>query len=381
MRQILLFEYLHTHPEQYAEAPDSMRREGRAMLLAAATDLAAIADVNVSVALCDFAVIDFPHIANVTVLRANEISEHQFVSSVTAMGPFDDILPIAPESGGVLLRLVEAFRRHGQNVIAAQNRTIALGSDKWRTFELLQQHHVPTIPTARLKAIDSLGFRGGESCVVKPSDGAGGEGIVRCVVEDVMQHGPEQTRSDAQKHSVFPQKGSVQNDPRPSRMALKALLESSSIRSEMIVQPFVSGKSYSIGIIGRGSDRTPLILPLATQSIEWSHGQPVYRGGGIPAKLSATAAAELDSLLQSLLQVVSVDRGYVGIDLLHGDRAGGAKWMVTEINPRLCTSYIGYRRATESNLAEILLGKTVSADPCWKTVTVGFSCDESGIST
>jgi predicted ATP-grasp superfamily ATP-dependent carboligase len=47
--------------------------------------------------------------------------------------------------------------------------------------------------------------------------------------------------------------------------------------------------------------------------------------------------------------------GYVGIDVLLGRDPTGSGDLVVEVNPRLTTSYIGYRAACQTNLAEAML--------------------------
>ena len=47
--------------------------------------------------------------------------------------------------------------------------------------------------------------------------------------------------------------------------------------------------------------------------------------------------------------------GYLGIDLILGAAADGSEDVVIEVNPRLTTSYIGLRAATDANLAGLML--------------------------
>ena len=47
--------------------------------------------------------------------------------------------------------------------------------------------------------------------------------------------------------------------------------------------------------------------------------------------------------------------GYLGVDLILGNDSSGAGDCVVEINPRLTTSYVGLRAATQSNLALAML--------------------------
>lgn len=346
MRRVLLFEYLHVHPQCYAAASVSMRNEGQAMLLAIAADLAAIDDVAVTVAICESAGHDLPSLAGVDFVCVGDIEgldEGGIVKALLSHGSFSDVLPIAPEIDDVLATLVREFRALGQHVIAACDATMQLGSDKWQLSQFLQQHQIPTIATAL--ACDHVADVSNRY-VTKPKDGAGCEGVRRMKAAELN--------------------------------ALKAL---SPPNGNIIVQPFIAGQSYSVGLLGRGVNQLPLILPVATQHVEWIDDRPQYRGGSVPTELSPDNEFRLQKLLTQLLNCITVDCGYVGIDLLQPDNPNDGDWLIVELNPRLCTSYIGYRAASKSNLAAYLLGICDHVLLGWKTVPVGFSCEFSPISS
>jgi hypothetical protein len=54
--------------------------------------------------------------------------------------------------------------------------------------------------------------------------------------------------------------------------------------------------------------------------------------------------------------------GYVGVDLVLGRDPHGGEDAVIEINPRLTTSYVGLRAATEGNLAEAMYQQSRGKD-------------------
>ena len=350
MRRVLLFEYLHVHSQCYAAASVSMRNEGRAMLLAIAADLAALDDVAVTVAVCETARHDLPSLSTVEFICVgdidgmDEVGAGRIIRSVLSHGPFSDVLPIAPEIDDVLATLVRDFRAQGQHVIAACEATIQLGSDKWQLFQFLQQHQIPTIPTTLVQ--DHVAADVSTMSVIKPIDGAGGEGVRR------MTH-----------------------------VELDTFKTQSPFDRNVIVQPFITGQSYSVGLLGRGVHQPPLILPVATQHVAWIDDRPQYRGGSVPAELSPDSEFRLRTLLTQLLNLITVDCGYVGIDLLKPAEIRDGDWLIVELNPRLCTSYIGYRAATKSKLAPYLLGICGNALPEWKTVPVVFSCESSTIAS
>lgn len=323
------------------------------MLLAVATDLASVDDVTVTIASCAQAVSDLPQLPGIQILVTESQDVAGFVSETMENGPFDNVLPIAPETDNTLADLVAGFREHEQSVLAASAETITVGTNKWHMFQYLQKGEVSTIPTfkggdgfARCQAnSDGPSKRISSSlAVLKPADGAGCDGIIRRRAEEI-----------------------------------DAVMENQERKNNQIVQPFLTGTSWSVGIIGRGAGTSPWILPAAQQHIEWrADGEvdrPVYKGGTVGVELPMESRAELQQLLQSLLKVVDVEHGYVGVDLLRCNEAGYPEWLVTEINPRLCTSYIGYRTAAQFNLAAILLGKGGSQALPWCDAPVTFFCE------
>lgn len=312
------------------------------MLLAMAMDLAALENVALTVAVCAAAHNELPSLPGVAYVCVENVDEASFAESVLRLGPFTDVFPIAPEIDGVLAMWVREFRTHGQHVVAASEATIQLGADKWQLFQFLKQHEIATIPTIPGRENPSPDFA--DPYVVKPTDGAGCEGVRRM-----------------------------------TRVEFDAFRAPNPPASNTIIQPFIVGQSYSVGLIGQGAGSPPLILPVATQDVEWVGHQPRYRGGSLPVVLSSASETSLRHLLNQLLQFVVVDSGYVGIDLLKPDDSTEGEWLIVEINPRLCTSYIGYRQATKSNLARFLLGHCGDAVSPWKETPVVFSCESSPI--
>lgn len=337
-RRILLIEYLHLHSQWFADASPSMKAEGRAMLLAMAADLATLTSVSVSVAVCNEAGSQLPSMPNVDIICVDKFDEASGVTSLLQHGPFSDVLPIAPETGGILANLVGEFRSHGIHVIAASETTIQLGTDKWQLFQFLQQHLIPTIPTKRIA--DHTAAHDAETYVIKPADGAGCDGVQRMCHDESIAYRTQESPD-----------------------------------SNVIVQPYIAGRSYSVGLIGQGANTPPVMLPVASQQVEWIDNRPHYRGGSVPASLSPNSRAGLRDLLNQLLESVTVDSGYLGIDLLKPDHLSDTEWLVTEINPRLCTSYIGYRQATTANLAGYLLGNRLDQPLAWKADSVAFICE------
>jgi predicted ATP-grasp superfamily ATP-dependent carboligase len=115
------------------------------------------------------------------------------------------------------------------------------------------------------------------------------------------------------------------------------------------------------------------VFPPADQLLS-DDGRFAYRGGRIPAANTNHAALQ-ETARRACLAVPGL-RGYVGVDLIVPAKES-APVIVVEINPRLTTSYLGYRALTQGNLAEWLLCPAHYGQPItWRPGTVVF--DSSG---
>ena len=197
---------------------------------------------------------------------------------------------------------------------------IDLCGDKWRLFEHLTRHAIPTIPTFRLQdcsAHDSLSW----PRVLKLRLGAGSQ---------LMQ---------------------LVSSPAEWETAIKCY-DNSSRHTEAIIQPYIPGQALSVGVI-IDRNRTIHRLPVADQLIDPRNGF-AYQGGRIP---SLCWTGSIDPLLDKVLPTIQGLYGYVGIDFLIPDGTPDLPLLV-EINPRLTTSYTGYRPLCRDNLAALWLGES-----------------------
>lgn len=131
-----------------------------------------------------------------------------------------------------------------------------------------------------------------------------------------------------------------------------------------ILQHRVHGAACSFGIIGRqgGLER----LPVAEQWIDCHANRLSYRGGRIPAAESIAAAIE--DVASRLVMALPPFRGYLGVDLVVDTAKNAAH--VIEINPRLCTSFVGYHALFNlSSRGSLLNGNTPFPQPLLTSVT------------
>jgi hypothetical protein len=138
---------------------------------------------------------------------------------------------------------------------------------------------------------------------------------------------------------------------------------------EYIEQSFIAGSAVSVALVIAPSRRSIEVFVPARQCLS-DDGRFRYLGGQIPFDQVDHDAIQRAAV--SACRSVAGLRGYVGVDLVvpHGVPS---RPVVVEINPRLTTSYLGYRRLTESNLAEWMLNPNRFRRPVrWSAGSVAF---------
>jgi tyramine---L-glutamate ligase len=324
----------------------SLAREGRAMLCAVAADFARIPDVRVTTTWD--ARLGSPSIDNVHTIVV-ESSEDELPIFRELADLCDATLVIAPETHGMLAqrcRIVEGTRGR---LLGPGSRAVGICTDKLETFRCLEQGGVPTIPTVPLhfspairpdvesegpSAIESTGF----PLVVKPIDGAGSQStwLIRNVSEFER---------------------------------LRPLLASDPNLATAICQPYVRGRAISVGILISPDRERMEVFPVAEQTLS-DDGRFRYLGGVIPAR--AVKHATIALVAQEACRAIPGLRGYVGVDMVVPE-SNPERPVVVEINPRLTTSYVGYRQLTETNVAERILGSGDACPIVWRKEGLSFT--------
>ncbi|MCA9084665.1 MAG: ATP-grasp domain-containing protein [Planctomycetaceae bacterium] len=341
-KHVVLLEHIHVNSVAYQSASGSLRREGRHMLRGLMADLSNVPDCELRVALCPQAAADLqPEAAVINVPETAAGCDDLADLLLSQTSEPVAVILIAPEIGMALPKLVRCLRRRGIAVLAPRTEVVEACSDKWQTHELLQRSGLPTIATERLETISRLGLAEDEKCIIKPRDGAGCEGVFTTTPREIARR-------------QVPGAGSS-----PGR----------------IVQPLIEGQSLSVGLIGQGQGHSPLFLPVAEQNIQWAGGRPRYRGGRVPARLSASLKSDITDLCHRIAWTLQLEDGYVGVDLILPSAASSV--IITEINPRLCSSYLGYRLATPDNLATWVLQRRIGASVRWADDTIEFDVEKS----
>ena len=93
----------------------------------------------------------------------------------------------------------------------------------------------------------------------------------------------------------------------------------------------------------------------------------------MPARIDPAIGQEVRRVAERTLSELSGWSGYVGFDFLIPDE-NPAVPLIVELNPRLTTSYLGYRRLCRDNLMERLLFPGRFSSPLsWRSEPLAFT--------
>lgn len=212
------------------------------------------------------------------------------------------VWPIAPETDGLLARMVEMAGASGARVIGCTSEAIATTSSKLKTAARLEAHGLPAIPT--FPASTPPRWLTGRR-LTKPDQGAG------AVETRVWDAGV----------------------PAPTTAAL-------------VVQPFMEGTPASLTVLCR-PDETRL-LAANLQHVAVADGRLSLTGltvGGV-----SDADGRLAALAEAVVAAFPGLSGIIGIDIL----LTAAGPVVVEVNPRVTTAYAGLHASLGVNPAAFL---------------------------
>ncbi|NOY42394.1 MAG: ATP-grasp domain-containing protein [Planctomycetes bacterium] len=306
--------------EQPGALPESLLVEGASMLAALAADFNAIDGAQV-VVLQDIRLDDLP-LPGCEIIVVHSDSHHQDEFERLS-SEADHTLVVAPEIDNVLHETHIRARSAGGRLLAPSEEFVRLASDKHETALRLERAGV-RVPEAVIMAADEeklpadFVYPG----VVKPVHGAGSQ------------------------HTLLV--SSAQDEPPPYPWPRR-------------LERYCLGKAVSVAFLCGPEHRTS--LPVCQQHLT-SDGRFSYTGGALLC--DAELARRATELADRALDALPASLGYVGVDLVLGKAADGSEDVVIEVNPRITTSYVGLRAATEDNLAAAMIenaaGRVVRPD-------------------
>lgn len=251
----------------------------------------------------------------------------------------DAVWLIAPEFDGILFELSHRVEAAGKRLLGPPSSAIRLTTDKLALADRWIDAGIRTPATVRFTDWPVQQY----PVVFKLIDGCGSTATTLVRSEREIGHALARTAKEGY-------------DP-----------------SRVIVQPFVPGRPASVAFLIGPHDVIPLI-PTFQRVSPFSHF--VYEGGELP--IPQLLAERAIRLARQAIDCVPGLFGYVGVDLILGEREDGTDDCVIEINPRLTTSYVGMRALAEFNLAEAVVTLALEKPPplvSWKSGHVHFLPD------
>jgi predicted ATP-grasp superfamily ATP-dependent carboligase len=222
----------------------------------------------------------------------------------------DRVLPIAPETDGVLESLCREAVRAGKPLLNSRADAVAVAASKQRTLESLALQGIAVIQSWRADALPPLPEG---SLVVKPDQGVG--------CQDAHLVADEQALHEFLKRCADP--------------------------SSWVVQPYLEGQSASLSLLA-GDGCTCLLGRNTQRVVQMDDGFLLL---GCEVNGLTDRQDELLELAQGVSRAIPGLWGYVGVDLIVTEQGP----VVLEVNPRLTTSYVGLSRSLGRNAAALLL--------------------------
>lgn len=232
----------------------------------------------------------------------------------------DSVLVIAPETDGLLARLIGVAERKGKKVLGSTAKAVALVSDKAETIKLLASHRLPVPYTERLTWPLPSHWRAGiverfpMPIVLKPVSGAGGHGVM--VIKDPVN-----------LDRVVKQFNGI-SGPTP-----------------FLVQEYISGESVSVSCLVTAGQ----VVPLSLNRQHIAQDEELYFQG-ITIPYQHPLAREALDIAKRACEAVDGLSGFVGVDLVLGVTGP----VIMEINSRISVAYVALREVVKRNLAHDL---------------------------
>jgi hypothetical protein len=236
----------------------------------------------------------------------------------------DAVYIVAPESEQMLQKLVESLENSGAVSLNCKANAIRMASDKMTTYRTLKKMGLRTPETLMIDArenvkqikstVSELEF----PAVFKPIHGVSCSGV-----------------------SV------VRNESQIVAAVSKIMKESSD--EVFVAQRLVRGVSASVSLISADNQALPITLNKQIITLTSPNSNSSYEGGTVPLHHSS----EKEALKVAQLAVKSLKglRGYVGVDMILTDEEP----VVMDVNPRLTTSYVSFRKVVNFNPAQAII--------------------------
>lgn len=254
------------------------------------------------------------------------ISSHEEIDKALKKIPqaVDAVYTIAPESEQVLQRLVETVEVSGGVSLNCKANAVGRASNKMTTYQTLKKIGLRVPETLMVDArenikqikhaISELEF----PIVFKPLCGASCFGL------------------------------SVVKDESQIKSAVNKITKESSDKF-FVAQTLIRGVTASVSLISTDDQASPITLNKQMITLAPPNSDSSYNGGTVPLH----HPSEKEALRAAQLAAKSINglMGYIGVDLILTSKEP----VVMEVNPRLTTSYIGFRKVVNFNPAQAII--------------------------
>ena len=264
----------------------------------------------------------------VTVIRVPDGEERHCLAEAAAAA--DWTMVVAPETNGILADRVALARAAGGRVAGADGPFITLAADKQATALALAAAGVAVPAGVLLPAGERLPDAFRRPAVAKALDRCGGDGLV-----------------------VVPRGADLPPALIPRR-----------------VEAFVAGTPVGVSCLC-GPTETIVLPPVRQRFSTGIH--PGYLGGdlrleSLPRNRAMALARRAIHGLESPSRRA---RGWVGVDMILGDREDGGDDRVLEINPRMTTSFVGLSTLGSASLLRAMLAVVAGGPFIWPGMATG----------
>jgi len=253
----------------------------------------------------------------------------------------DAVWLIAPELGGILLKLTEVAESLGAQLLSPNSRFISLTQDKHQTALRLNQAGV-AVPEGHPWPHEKL---------PSPTEGEGGSWIIK----------PRLGAGSMAVAEFFPQRHAA------PRAAPSGDFDTPSSFEERLwggwrLERLCPGQSVSVAAVCLGQQA--ILCPLCGHECE-PESPFDHRAWFTPVETDVDTKT-IEQLVRSALSALPPTRGYVGFDLmLHPSAPNGCGWIL-DVNPRLTTSYLCLRKRFCGNLAGAMMNSWQRQGVLWK---------------
>jgi predicted ATP-grasp superfamily ATP-dependent carboligase len=322
----LIFEYISGGGYRDQKLSASILSEGYGMLRSLISDCIAAGHRVTTLLDSRLEAFNPPNEANKIIYISSPSKMDKTLTQISAA--VDAVYFIAPESGQILERLVEKIESFGGTSLNCESEAIKRVSNKIKAYEIIKKIGLKIPPTVlvdikeKTTNIEPLIKDLEYPLVFKPLDG------VSCCGLSI-----------------------VKNKSEIARAIKKIGYESMS--PQFIVQKLIRGEAASACVISTGDQALAVTLNQQLVNLASPDYESKYFGGAVP--INHDLNKESLKATEKLVEWIGGLKGYVGVDMILTSEGP----VISEINPRLTTSYVGLTKVMNFNPAKAIIDATI----------------------